>query len=60
MQHEQLFHIYIGTKYQGPQKALNEQHAIIRFANKSGKSRLIYRAEHASTVQQLKQPNGSK
>lgn len=52
---EQLFHIYIGTAYQGAQRAPDAERAIARWARWACKSRLIFRAEPARSVQQLKQ-----
>lgn len=51
-----LFHVYIGTKYQGPIRANTLQQAVHLYARKVDRSPLIYRAEPARTVQELKQP----
>lgn len=51
-----LYHIYIGTQYQGPSRGNDAEHAILRFAKRAGKSVSIYQAKPARTVQQLKEP----
>jgi len=50
----QLFHIYIGTVYQGPIKAKDADHACVLYAKSTRKSRHIYHAMPAASVQQLK------
>lgn len=49
-----LFHIYVGKSYQGPMRAQNAQQACQRYAEKVGKSAIIYNAMPAVSVRELK------
>lgn len=51
-----LYHIYVGTKYQGPQRGEDDRHAIILFAQKMDRSPLIFNAKPSAMVQDLKKP----
>jgi hypothetical protein len=49
-----LYHIYIGTKYMGPQRGTSPQHAVRLFASKNGLSSVILHAKTTASVQDLK------
>lgn len=51
-----LWHVYIGTAYQGAIRGQNAQHACARWASEQNRSSYIYNAKPAATVQQLKEP----
>jgi len=55
----ELFHIYVGTKYQGPVRADNKHQAVMLYAERAHKSPLIFHAKPAGRVQDLKQPKES-
>jgi hypothetical protein len=44
IQRDFLFHVYIGTAYQGPQRAANKHAAIRLYAQRVKKSELIFHA----------------
>jgi len=53
----QLFHIFVGTQYQGPVRADNKHQAVLLYAERVHKSPLIFHAKPADVrVQDLKQP----
>lgn len=60
IQREFLFHVYIGTAYQGPQRARNPKQAVELFANRMNKSPYIFNAKQANPdelVRDLKRPH---
>lgn len=53
---DQLFHIFVGTKFIAPQRGRNDADAVRRYARESKTSFLIYQAKPAGDVRALKQP----
>ena len=57
MNQEKLYHIYVGTAYQGCVRGVSSLHAMGRWSKQTGLSQIILRAEEAKSVQAMKMPS---
>ena len=57
---QQLFHIYIGTKYHGPVRANNKHQAVRLYAERVQMSPFIFHAREAIDPRSLKMPESQR